>query len=270
LVELKANLLFSHIAILAGSGSGKTVLLRRIVEEAALLGIPAIVLDPNNDLSRLGDAWPTHPETWGNGDAAKAEAYRACADVVIWTPGVSSGNPISLNLLPDFAAVGDKQDKETADDRSLTPDLTERRMFDEVVSKLETLRAGRLGVIVFDRPTPLAGCDRLIGPARVWESRTPYLATRHAGRRKDVAETLTSDLRVECERRGFPVPRVVELLETRGLPNGGGLKARAPLHFAVAIFGPLLLGRDSHVGGGIFAAGASRAGEVSAVLDQPS
>jgi hypothetical protein len=56
---------FHHAAISlelrAGAGSGKTVLLRRIVEEAALAGIPAIVIDPNNDLSRLGDAWPERP-----------------------------------------------------------------------------------------------------------------------------------------------------------------------------------------------------------------
>jgi hypothetical protein len=76
--------------------------MRRIVEEAALLGIPSIVLDPNNDLSRLDDAWPTRPESWSEEEVAKAQTYRARADVVIWTPGVTSGNPISLNLLPDF------------------------------------------------------------------------------------------------------------------------------------------------------------------------
>jgi hypothetical protein len=80
------------------------VFLRRIVEEAALLDIPAIVLDINNDLSRLGDEWPTRPDGFSDEDAAKAAAYHAHADVVIWTPGVSSGNPLSLNLLPDFAA----------------------------------------------------------------------------------------------------------------------------------------------------------------------
>jgi hypothetical protein len=117
-VTLKANLLFSHIAILAGSGSGKTVLLRRIIEEATVLGIPAIVLDPNNDLSRLGDLWPARPETWSEEDATKADAYHARADVAIWTPGVTSGAPISLNLLPDFAAIGDKQDSETTDERA--------------------------------------------------------------------------------------------------------------------------------------------------------
>ena len=117
-VTLKASLLSNHLAILAGSGSGKTVLLRRVVEEAALLGLPSIVLDPNNDLARLGDPWPRRPETWSDEDVAKADSYHARADVVIWTPGVSSGNPISLNLLPDFKAIGNKQDKETEDERA--------------------------------------------------------------------------------------------------------------------------------------------------------
>src|SRR5262249_55027355 len=102
------------VAVLAGPGSGKTVLLRRIIEEAALLGIPSIVLDANNDLSRLGDAWPMRPESWSEEDAAKAEDERARADVVIWTPGVTSGNPISLNLLPDFAEIDDSDEREQA------------------------------------------------------------------------------------------------------------------------------------------------------------
>src|SRR5262249_21451378 len=77
-----------------------------------------IVLDPNNDLSRLGDAWPERPETWSDADAAKAATYHTRADVAIWTPGVTSGAPVSLNLLPDLAAIGDKQDAETADERA--------------------------------------------------------------------------------------------------------------------------------------------------------
>jgi Helicase HerA, central domain len=117
-VVLKADLLPRHLAILAGSGSGKTVLLRRIVEEAALLGIPSIVLDINNDLSRLGCPWPNRPEGFSNEDQAKAAAYHARADVIVWTPGVSSGNPLSLKLLPDFAAIGDGQDAQTEDERT--------------------------------------------------------------------------------------------------------------------------------------------------------
>jgi DNA helicase HerA-like ATPase len=124
-VALAADLLPRHMAILAGSGSGKTVLLRRIVEEAALLEIPAIVLDINNDLSRLGDPWPTRPPEFSDEDAAKAAAYHARAEVVVWTPGVSSGNPLSLNLLPDFAAIGGGEDSQTEDDRAQAVEMAQ-------------------------------------------------------------------------------------------------------------------------------------------------
>jgi hypothetical protein len=90
------------------------VLIRRVIEEAALLGIPSVVLDPNNDLSRLGDTWPAPPESWASGEVAKSEEYHSRADIVIWTPGVTSGNPISLNLLPDFAAIDDTDEREQA------------------------------------------------------------------------------------------------------------------------------------------------------------
>ena len=110
-ITLPAGLLPRHVAILAGSGSGKTVLLRRIVEEAALIDIPSIVLDINNDLARLGDAWPSRPDGFSDEDVVKAAAYRKRADVVIWTPGRNSGRPISLKLIPDFSAIGDDPDE---------------------------------------------------------------------------------------------------------------------------------------------------------------
>ncbi len=81
-----------HTAIFAGAGSGKTVLIRRLVEECALRGVSAIVLDPNNDLARLGDRWPEPPLAWSEGDAAKAGEYLANTEVVIWTPGRSAGD----------------------------------------------------------------------------------------------------------------------------------------------------------------------------------
>jgi Helicase HerA, central domain len=110
-VELATTLLPRHTAIIAGAGSGKTVLLRRIVEEAALAGIPAIVIDPNNDLSRLGDAWPERPAGFTAEDEAKAKRYTATVEVVVWTPGIHAGNPLFLSVLPDFAAVGDDPDE---------------------------------------------------------------------------------------------------------------------------------------------------------------
>ena len=99
--------LVRHTVILAGSGSGKTVLLRRIVEEAALQGIPSLVIDAANDLARLGDPWPAVPQDWTEEDQAKAERYFAQTEVVIWTPGLAAGNPLTLAPLPDFAALAD-------------------------------------------------------------------------------------------------------------------------------------------------------------------
>lgn len=142
-------------------------------------------------------------------------------------------------------------------DRTISrPNRAERRNFDAVVSKLETVRAGRLGIVTLGRSTALVSHDALVGPGRVWESRTPYLTTRHAGRRRDAKEALARDIAAECERRGFPRPREVEILEFEGMPNGGGLSARARLCFGTTIQGPILIGRDSHRGGGMFGVAA--------------
>jgi len=100
-----------HLAIFAGSGSGKTVLLRRVIEECALQGVSSIVLDPNNDLARLGDAWPTAPSQWLAGDDERARRYLAETDVVVWTPRRVSGRPLAFQPLPDFGAVIDETDE---------------------------------------------------------------------------------------------------------------------------------------------------------------
>ncbi|WP_248960236.1 ATP-binding protein [Sphaerisporangium perillae] len=108
-VDLEA--LRKHTAIFAGSGSGKTVLIRRLVEECALRGVSAIVLDPNNDLARLGDRWPQEPPEWEGDDPAKAEDYLAGTDVVVWTPLRDGGRPLSFQPLPDFSGVVDDVDE---------------------------------------------------------------------------------------------------------------------------------------------------------------
>ncbi|MFC4071305.1 helicase HerA domain-containing protein [Actinoplanes subglobosus] len=108
-VELEA--LRKHIAIFAGSGSGKTVLLRRIVEECALRGVSSIVLDPNNDLARMGDAWPEPPTAWAPADETKARDYIENTDVVVFTPRRASGRPISFQPLPAFHDLRDDPDE---------------------------------------------------------------------------------------------------------------------------------------------------------------
>lgn len=134
-------------------------------------------------------------------------------------------------------------------DRSARPDRGERVLFDRVAASLETVRAGRLGVI----PLRISPADRrLNGPARTWESHTDYRPARHAGRGKDPAAPLLRDAAAECGRRGLPKPEI-ELLDLSVGPKGG-VAARLRLRFAVAVAGPILLGRDSHKGGGLFTA----------------
>ncbi|MFE0147337.1 helicase HerA domain-containing protein [Nonomuraea sp. NPDC059007] len=108
---VQLSTLTRHTAVFAGSGSGKTVFLRRLVEECALHGVSSIVLDPNNDLARLGEPWPATPPGWSENDAAKAARYFTEAEIVVWTPGRSQGRPLSFQPLPDFAAVLDDRDE---------------------------------------------------------------------------------------------------------------------------------------------------------------
>ncbi|NKE60326.1 ATP-binding protein [Lentzea sp. PSKA42] len=110
-IRIELESLRKHAIVFAGSGSGKTVLLRRIVEECALRGVSAIVLDPNNDLARLGDAWPEPPGEWRPGDREAASEYLENTEVVVWTPGRASGRPLSFHPLPDFAEVRGDEDE---------------------------------------------------------------------------------------------------------------------------------------------------------------
>jgi CRISPR-associated protein Csb2 len=137
-------------------------------------------------------------------------------------------------------------------DHSIKSDQRLQEIFDRVVSRLQTIRAGPLGVIGLGSPDALPDGDALVGPARLWETRTPYRATRHAKRRQDPKEVIIRDILAECARRKLPLPEV-EIAEWKAMPQGGGLTAHGRLRFASAIRGPLLLGRDSHKGGGMFA-----------------
>ncbi|HEY1065622.1 MAG TPA: DUF87 domain-containing protein, partial [Pirellulales bacterium] len=110
-LEMDLTLLAKHTAILAGAGSGKTVLLKRLIESAALRGVPSIVFDCAQDLVQLKQDWTTPHAAWLPGDAAAARRLREQTEVVVWTPNLSKGNPLSLETLPDLAAVADDEDE---------------------------------------------------------------------------------------------------------------------------------------------------------------
>ena len=93
-----------HTMIRAAAGSGKTVLIKRLIEESALSGIPSIVIDTAKDLSFLGDPWPEPPkEGWSKDDTARAAQYHRDVDVKIWTPGHAGGCPLHLAPLPNLS-----------------------------------------------------------------------------------------------------------------------------------------------------------------------
>ncbi len=110
-VHLPLSDLTRHVMIRAGSGGGKTVLLKRLIEEAALAGVSSVVLDPGNDLAQLAMDWPEPPEGWMPGDDKRLVDLRKQVEVTIYTPGRSDGRPLSFPFLPDLTAVVDEPDE---------------------------------------------------------------------------------------------------------------------------------------------------------------
>ncbi|MBP6105596.1 MAG: DUF87 domain-containing protein [Steroidobacteraceae bacterium] len=128
--------LTTHAVCIGMTGSGKTGLCVSLLEEAAIDGIPAIVIDPKGDIANLaltfpqlrpqdfkpwvdaGEAsrkgqsvdefatatattWRKGLEEWGQ-DGARIQRLRDAAVVDIYTPGSNAGRPLSI--LRSFAA----------------------------------------------------------------------------------------------------------------------------------------------------------------------
>ncbi len=128
--------LTTHAVCVGMTGSGKTGLCISLIEEAALDGIPAILIDPKGDLTNLLLTFPDlrpedffpwineedarqkgltpeayaakQAETWRSGIAAWGQSgerirrLRDSVDMRIYTPGSNAGLPVSV--LKSFAA----------------------------------------------------------------------------------------------------------------------------------------------------------------------
>jgi Helicase HerA, central domain len=128
--------LVTHAVCVGMTGSGKTGLCISLLEEAAIDGIPAIIIDPKGDLCNLlltfpnlapqdfepwvneGDALKKNlsvseyaaqqAQMWKDGlagwrqDGARIQRLRDAAEIGIYTPGSSVGTPVSI--LKSFAA----------------------------------------------------------------------------------------------------------------------------------------------------------------------
>jgi hypothetical protein len=135
-LQYDARDLTTHALCVGMTGSGKTGLCIALLEEAALDGIPAIVVDPKGDLSNLlltfpelrasdfapwldpSDAERQHlsiddyaervAQTWREGladwgqDGSRIARLRQSVDLAVYTPGSSSGLP--LTVLRSFVA----------------------------------------------------------------------------------------------------------------------------------------------------------------------
>ena len=145
LVLYDAKDLTTHAVCVGMTGSGKTGLCLALLEEAAIDGIPAIIIDPKGDLGNLLLTFPQlqpedfepwidpadatraglsphdyatkTAETWKKGlaewgqDGARIQRYRNAVDIAIYTPGSSAG--LQLTVLRSFAAPP----QSTQDDR---------------------------------------------------------------------------------------------------------------------------------------------------------
>ena len=137
-------------------------------------------------------------------------------------------------------------------DHSVRPAPGDATLLDRVVTSLEVVRAGKLGIISLAMDAAGSDDGRLVGPAHIWDSHTCYSPTRPVRKGDDPVDVLRRDASAECRRRGLPMP-VIELLSCSS-DIGHRVTARLRLSFAAAVKGPLILGRDSHQGGGLFLA----------------
>jgi hypothetical protein len=143
--------LVTHGVCVGMTGSGKTGLCVGLLEEAAIDGIPSIVIDPKGDLSNLmltfpdltaenflpwvsqeeagkqgltleafaqqqAEMWKKGLADWGQ-DEARIRRLKDTADFAIYTPGSNAG--LSVSILKSFAAPppGARDDSEALHDR---------------------------------------------------------------------------------------------------------------------------------------------------------
>jgi len=136
--------LVTHAVCVGMTGSGKTGLGIGLLEEAAIDGIPSLVIDPKGDMGNLlltfpelgaeqfrpwineddarrkdltadehaaaqAELWRRGLASWGQ-DGERIRRLRAAADFTIYTPGSEAGQPISIVssfAAPSAALIGD-------------------------------------------------------------------------------------------------------------------------------------------------------------------
>ena len=107
--EISVDLLRRHGGVFGSTGSGKTVLSKCILEEAAMQGIPILAFDPQGDIASL--MLPGDPKQLSEKGVPpdRLKEYMDKVIVRVYTPASSKGLAISINplKLPDRKADQD-------------------------------------------------------------------------------------------------------------------------------------------------------------------
>jgi len=96
-VELPVNAFHRHFMALGGSGSGKTVLCKCVMEEGVKNNIPLIIVDPQGDIASLALKGNSEEIEKHEGSLAFQEEFFEKARIAIFTPASSKAIPISVN-----------------------------------------------------------------------------------------------------------------------------------------------------------------------------
>jgi hypothetical protein len=96
-VELPVNAFKRHFMALGGSGSGKTVLCKCVIEEAVRNNIPVIIIDPQGDISSLAVRGDPEELTEHGTPLEVQEEFFSKARIAIFTPASTKAIPISIN-----------------------------------------------------------------------------------------------------------------------------------------------------------------------------
>jgi CRISPR-associated protein Csb2 len=122
-------------------------------------------------------------------------------------------------------------------------------ILDRALEGLRELRASEAGVLSLRPAIVVMEQDPLFAPSREWSTVTRYRVTRHV-RAADARQALASDIQTQLRLREFPEAEVTPV-ECEGI-MGKGLEGTAKVKFKVAVAGPVLLGRNRFLGGGLF------------------
>ncbi|MCX8025100.1 MAG: DUF87 domain-containing protein, partial [Thermanaerothrix sp.] len=170
--------LTTHAVITGMTGSGKTGLCISLLEEAALQGIPAIIIDPKGDLTNLvlhfPELRPEDFEPWLDPESARRSgkslselaaetaqmwreglakwglgpeqltALQEAVDYTIYTPGSSAGVPV--NILTSFAA----------------PDVPWEENREILREKISSTVTALLGLVGLDNIDPLRSREHIL------------------------------------------------------------------------------------------------------------